>query len=100
MHQTMKEFFNWMRAEGRVETIRGYTKGITSYWEWLQSKNIDPIKATTDDIRAFQRYLAEVVKSHRDGMPLGLGTQQTRLSAVKSYYGWMARRGLVLVDVT
>jgi integrase/recombinase XerD len=99
LHETMLDFFRRMELAGKHETVRGYRTGLTQYAAWLARQRLDPLQATTEHIRAFQRFLAEDYRSP-DGAPLVRSTQVTRLSAVKSYYVWLARRGLILLDVS
>lgn len=98
LHSTMAEFLQYLELEGRKETARGYRTSIAIYCQWLREQgDVDPLEATTEVIRAYQRYLAEEYIA-KTGLPLGKRTQGSYLCAVKSYYRWMARRGLTLLD--
>lgn len=99
MNESISEFIKSLEAAGRHETVRGYQPNLEQYAEWLESKGIDPLKATTDDIRAYQRWLAEEYKT-ADREPLAKSTQALRIACIKAFYGWLMRRGLVLVDVS
>ena len=95
MHKTMTEFLKSLQLAGKHETARGYRLGLTQYDEWLDG---DPVSATIDQIKAFQRYLAQdYLTTKRE--KLERSTQVTRLSAVKAYYAWLTERGLILIDV-
>ncbi|HAT10539.1 MAG TPA: hypothetical protein DCS97_08085 [Planctomycetes bacterium] len=99
MHPTQTEFINYLRTSGRVETARGYGNALSHYQRWLADAGLDPLTITTDGIRQYQRFLAEVYVSPR-GTRLAKGTQCTRLATVKAYHAWLARRGLTLTDVS
>lgn len=99
MHDSINEFITSLEASGKHETVRGYGPNLEQYEGWLASKGMDPLTVRADDIRSFQRWLAEEYRSAA-GEPLAKSTQALRLACIKAYYGWMMRRGLVLVDVS
>lgn len=97
LHETMLEFLRALSRQGRATTVPAYSWGLKNYHDWLTTKTLDPLKATAAEIEAFQRFLSEVYKSPK-GSPLAKGTQCTRLSAVKSYYAFLYKRGLIVID--
>ena len=99
MHESAKAFFTYLTQQGRLETLHGYSIAIKKYVAWLAEGGRDPLTATTDDVLGFQRWLAEDYLTPA-GMPLAKSTQVTRIAAVKSFHRWMARRGMVVSDVT
>ncbi len=99
MHPSMTDYLDYLRTAGRAETARGYGNALSHYQRWLTATGLDPLTITTEGIRQYQRYLAEVYVSPR-GRPLGRNTQGTRLATVKAYHAWLARRGLTLTDVS
>ncbi len=98
MHPTMNDFLEALRLKGRGETARTYGEDLLLFSRWLGRAGIDPLKATTDDLRRFQVYLADEHRSPR-GELLSRGTQSRRVCAIRSYYRWMESRDLILVDV-
>jgi site-specific recombinase XerD len=98
MHATMTEFLEHMKLEGRFRTAEGYDVALRQYAQWLEGQGINPLRASTDHIRGFQRWLAEEYKTAK-GQNLSRDTQHTRMSAVKSYYLFLERRGLITVNV-
>jgi integrase/recombinase XerD len=98
MHPTMLDYLGTLRTAGRLETARGYGNVLAHYQRWLTASGCDPLTITTEQVRAYQRYLHENYISPR-GTRLAKGTQATRLATVKSYHAWLARRGLTLTDV-
>jgi len=98
MHPRIEDFLRHLRESGRQETARSYLFGLKQYDAWLRSRTLDLMAATADDLRGFQRYLADEYRG-KNGNLLGKGTQATRLSAVKALYSWLHRRGLILIDI-
>jgi site-specific recombinase XerD len=99
MHQSIHDFIAHLRASGRESTAAGYQHTLRFYDTWLRSRQLDPLRVTTDHLRSYQRWLAEEYRS-ANGKPLGLGTQATRIAVVKSYCSWLEQRGLVVQDVS
>lgn len=97
MHETMTDFLKSLRRDNRASTAETYELGLMNFQVWLDTRPLDPLKATRDDLVAFQRYLASDYRSPQGGK-LGRTTQATRLAAVKSYYLWMNLRDLILHD--
>jgi integrase/recombinase XerD len=97
MHQTIDDFTTSLRLEGRETTAAGYRHTLHFYDDWLRARGLDALRVTTDQIREYQRWLAEEYRSP-GGQPLSRGSQVTRLSVVKSFYAWLERRGLVVRD--
>jgi len=99
LHPTMHEFLKSLQREGRSSTSRTYTRGLQNLADWMGAQGIEPNKATHENLEEFQRYLAEDYRA-REGKRERLArvTQGTRLAAVKSYYAWMYRRGVSLID--
>ncbi len=83
-------------AAGRTETARSSGSTLQQFAGWVQSRHL--LTLTTDDLRAYQRWLATDYRS-ANGKPLGRGTQVTRLATVKALFAWMYRRGLTVSDV-
>lgn len=95
----MDDFAAHLRLTGRETTADGYLHVLHYYDAWLRTQQLDPLRVTTDQIRAYQRWVAEGYRS-ADGEKLGRGTQATRIAVVKSYYAWLERRGLIIKDVS
>lgn len=99
MHQTITDYLQTLLQAGKEESARSVGSALALYDRWLASRGLTPLTVTTDAIRAYQRHLAEDYRSP-SGRPLGKGTQATRLATVRSFHGWLERRGLVVVNVT
>ncbi len=99
MFKTMDDYIGNLKQKGKSETARGYKTSLERFAGWLRSRETDPLKATTEDIHDYRQWLADEYVSSV-GLPLEVSTQVTCLSAVKAYYRWMYKRGLVAVDVS
>lgn len=98
MHETMSKFCNSIKLHNRPMTARTYQFALEQFQGWLDARSLDPLKATTDDIRAYQVWLSTEYRSPQRQL-LEPSTQATRLAGVKSYYRWLEKRGLILSDV-
>jgi site-specific recombinase XerD len=98
MHHTIDTFIEYLRVAGREESARSYASCLSFFDRWLSARKRNPLTATTDDLRAYQCFLADEYHG-ANGQLLGKGTQATRLACVKSFYNWMHRRALVVADV-
>ena len=99
MHETMEQFRKHIEMEGSERTAESYAMALQQYHDWLLTKEVDPLRATTEDVKQYQRWLAEEYQSPR-GSTLALNTQANRLACVKSYYRWLERKGLILADIS
>ena len=97
MHPTIDEYIQSLILAGKVETARGYRHSLSMYEGFLDARHLDPLAITTDQLRDYQRYLAEEYTTTK-GSKLTKHSQQSRLCAVKSYYSWMERRSYTVND--
>ena len=88
----------WLAGKRSPQTRRAYARdiGITppgrttrapSWLEWCRLAYIDPLEATEDHVTIYARAL--------DSAGLSPATAARRLSAVSSWYAWLARRGVI-----
>jgi site-specific recombinase XerD len=96
MHETMTAFANHLALQGLAATAQTYALNLELYERWLKRHGADPLSVTADDLLAYQRHLAESLG--RRGRQRSPGTQSVLLAAVKTYYRWLARRGLLIAD--
>jgi integrase/recombinase XerD len=92
MHPTITAFLDHLRLAGRATTAASYGFHLAKVDQWLAAKALTPLTVTTDDLRAYQRHLAE---DHRgpSGRLLAKTTQAARLAVMKSFWSWLHRRG-------
>ena len=98
MHHTITAFIEYLNLAGREATARSYGWGLGVFERWLAGQRRDPLSATADDLRAYQRYLAEEYRV-ASGALLTKSSQGMRLACVLSFYEWMMKRGLIVVNV-
>lgn len=92
MHPTITAFLDHLRLAGRNATAENYGFHLSRVDHWLAAKALTPLTLTTDDLRAYQRHLAEDERG-RSGRLLARTTQTTRLAIIKSFCAWLHRRG-------
>lgn len=97
LHDSMQKFFEALELQGRASTAKGYVHALGRYDAWLQVRRVDPIHTMANDILEYQKHLATSYRKP-NGQPLKRSTQSTWLSAVKSYYDYLYRRGVILHD--
>jgi len=71
-------------------TVRAYSADLSRYLEWAERSGVDPIGL---DHRALRRYLAEL-----DRARYSRTTIKRRLSAVRSFFGYLMTEGVVASD--
>jgi integrase/recombinase XerD len=77
-------------------TVGGYLKQMRAVLRWLDEKGIDLASVRLSDLLAHLSELATARK--KDGNPYSAGQQQKRVSALKSFFRFLVRRGYVLQD--
>jgi integrase/recombinase XerD len=97
MDESMDKFIESLRLQGRTGTATSYALSLTQYDGWLRLRRLEPLHATPDDLREYQRWLSDEYRSP-SGRALGRATQATRISAVKAFHAWLARKGILLSD--
>ena len=97
MHQTVLDFIRALEEQGRHGSVESYELALRLFDGWLERQGLDPLRATADHLRAYQRWLADEYRKE-NGQPLLKSTQVTRLTPVLSYYRWMEQRGLILAS--
>jgi integrase/recombinase XerD len=87
--------WNWSR-----KTITSYEQNIRYFIDWLQREtDIETIAEVSGEILAsYQMALLSAEK--KNGEILSVGTQHHRLTALKSFYRFLAREGKVLTNPT
>jgi len=77
-------------------TARGYLGHVSFFLAWLDRRGVGLTSVRTADIQAHQSDLLALRKP--DGKPYSIGFQQNRVSAVKSLFRFLYRRGYLLTD--
>jgi integrase/recombinase XerD len=77
-------------------TVRGYRRGVGCFLAWLDGRGVGLASVRTADLLAHQGDLLAMRK--KDGRPYSIGFQQNRVSALKSFFRFLVRRGYLLHD--
>ncbi|WP_089154034.1 tyrosine-type recombinase/integrase [Micromonospora sp. NBS 11-29] len=85
----------WLRNRRLSEHTRdAYRRDVTGWLRWCAEHAIDPLRVTFLDVNAYGREL-ESRPAGRDGRPLTPATVARRLSALSSWYDFLAKLGAV-----
>lgn len=95
MEQAMMDFLKTLESEGRESTAAPYELALRHLNEWLEKQHVAVLGATSEQLQAFQCWLADEYKT-ADGKRLKKSTQQTRLIPVLAFYRWAERLRLIL----
>jgi integrase/recombinase XerD len=79
-------------------TVPEYVAHVRAFLGWLEARSLPLPAVTRADL---QRYQAELFALRtRNGAPYSAGFQVNRLSALKSFFGFLVRRQILLADPT
>jgi integrase/recombinase XerD len=81
-----------------VRTVPEYLAHVRAFLAWLDQKGLGLTAVKRQDLHAYQAELFALRK--RDGKPYSAGFQVNRFSALKSFFGFLVRRQLLLADPT
>lgn len=90
------EYLDWIGAhnfsEDTVITRRSY---LAYFHGWCRERGLEnPTEITRPILERYQRWLFHYRK--KNGKPLSVRTQHTRLQAIKSFFQWLARQNYLL----
>jgi integrase/recombinase XerD len=77
-------------------TVRGYLGQLRSFLAWLGPRGIELPSVKLSDLLAHQTSLLGA--RGRNGRPYSIGHQQNRVSALKSFFRFLSKRGYLLQD--
>ncbi|GAA4726452.1 tyrosine-type recombinase/integrase [Phytohabitans rumicis] len=81
----------WLRNRRLSEHTRdAYRRDIAGYLAWCAGRGLDPLRATFLDVNAYGRDLESTVEP-RGGRPLTVATVARKLSALSSWYAFLAK---------
>jgi len=94
MDEPIRAFIGYLRTEQRAspETLRNYASDLRQLYKFLLSRRlvsspIDPNSLSSDAVRAYLQWLDQ-----KGGKPSSLAR---KLAAVRSFYRYLSRRGMV-----
>ncbi|WP_182336159.1 tyrosine recombinase XerC [Stenotrophomonas acidaminiphila] len=86
----VEAFLSYLQVERRMSahTLDAYRRDLAALAQWCDAQGAgEPLALTTDQLRAF------IAAGHRRGLsPRSL---QRRLSAIRSFYAWLLKRGTI-----
>jgi site-specific recombinase XerD len=97
-HSAFIAFLSGLQAASRHRTATSYDSYLARLEGWMRATGIDPLRASTDDLRCYQMWIAETCRRQADGKPLARTTQLTCILVVRSCYAWLAKHGHLLHD--
>jgi integrase/recombinase XerD len=79
-----------------ARTVTAYMADVRVFLSWLEEKGVELAGVRTQDLLAYQTDLYAARK--KDGKPYSTSIQVNRLSAIKSFFRFLYRRGFMLHD--
>jgi site-specific recombinase XerD len=80
------------------KTVASYRAVLRQYIAWLDARGLMLTTVTSADLLAYQRDLVAARKA--DGQPYSADHQMQHVTVLKSLYGFLVRRGVVLANPT
>jgi integrase/recombinase XerD len=77
-------------------TAPEYESRVRRFLGWLEEKGIPLFSVRTEELGAYQAHLMSLRRG--DGKPYSVGFQHNTLSALKSFFRFLYRRGMMLHD--
>jgi integrase/recombinase XerD len=85
-----------LEARYGERTAPEYLAHVRSFLAWLEAQGLELADVRTESLLAYQKALHDARK--RDGKPYSIGFQANRVTAVKSLFRFLYRRGFLLQD--
>src|SRR5436309_2784976 len=87
----MHKFLEWMKVTNRSpRTLVSTEHALGCFIRWAEDRGLaKPTEVTKQVIERYQRFLFHYRK--RNGEPLGVGTQYTRLVPIRTWFRWLSR---------
>jgi integrase/recombinase XerD len=80
-----------------ADTIEGRRDDLKVFLLWAQERDLTNSAAITKPIlESYQRHLWRWRK--KNGKPLGISTQRSRLGTLKDYFSWLTKRNLITAN--
>lgn len=96
-HPAVQSFLDHLVASNRASTAGTYGSYLGWYESWLATQGADLLTASAATVADYQQFIANSYRK-RDGNPLALNTQGTLIVVVRTLYGWLYRRNVVLFN--
>jgi len=97
LHATMEEYLRHESGKRPPKSLYKHRHDLTCFWRWLQGRQAEAAGMSADELREYQRWLADVHRTPKGGL-LSPASQVKRLGAVKTFYRFLERRGMLMID--
>ncbi|MGH9390697.1 MAG: tyrosine-type recombinase/integrase, partial [Vicinamibacteria bacterium] len=91
-----RRFEEHLRVGYAERTVPDYLAHVRSFLAWLTENAIELVDVRSTDLQTYQNQL--LGKKKKDGRPYSLGNHLNRLTALKSFFGFLYENGYVLQD--
>jgi integrase/recombinase XerD len=92
----LKLYEEHLQVRHAARTVPAYMADVRVFLAWLDEKGVELTDVRTQDLLAYQTDLYAARK--KDGRPYSTSIQVNRLSAIKSFFRFLYRRGFSLHD--
>ena len=98
LYAYMRRFLEWQHVQNySVLTIENREQYLRYFIQWCDDRGLSrPQEVTKPIIERYQRYLFHYRK--KNGEPLSVGSQNTRVTPVKAYFKWLSRQNYILYN--
>jgi len=92
----MQSFDDHVFVRYAPRTAAGYLRSAGVFLDWLAGRGLALVDVRSEDVQAYQMDLFAARK--KDGTPYSVADQTQRLSAIKTLFRFLCRRGYLLSD--
>jgi integrase/recombinase XerD len=92
----MRQYEDSLHARYSERTVEHYLFDVRFLLRWLEERGIALVDVRSVDLEAYQAHLSALRK--KDGRPYAVGSQQARLIAMKNFFRFLYRRGVLIHD--
>jgi integrase/recombinase XerD len=94
----LKQYEDHLHVRYAEKTARGYLTVLRPHLAWLVSRGLTLMAARSQDLAAYQTALVAFRKA--DGRPYSSDHQMQHVTVLRSFYGFLVRRGFLLTNPT
>ena len=94
----LSQYEDHLSVRYAAKTAKGYLSVLRQYLAWLDARGVALAAATSADLVAYQRDLVAVRKP--DGRAYSADHQMQHVTVLRSFYGFLVRRGFLLTNPT
>jgi integrase/recombinase XerD len=94
----LKQYEDHLHVRYADKTASGYLTVLRQHLAWLVSRGLTLMASTSQDLAAYQTSLVAFRKA--DGRPYSSDHQMQHVTVLKSFYGFLCRRGYLLTNPT